>query len=174
MFSALAGINALLIGVIPAIRFDGYGEPMGFFDMIQFVPSASSIFAIISMSAIIIAAIFSFIKSIPKTVSLAINGIAFFSSLIAVLGLDIGVLYKSSGIAGGGNLPVGRGLNYGVQFTFVIFVFLFFCFAAAVLSFASILIEKKAARTRRHSRRHTSKRHHTSYRSEFKRPERIE
>ena len=151
MFSALAGLNALLVGVIPSIRFDGYGEPIGFFDVIQFLPSIPSVFAILAMSAIITAVIFSFIKAIPRVICLIINGVAFLSSFIAVLTVDIEILYRNSGIPAG-NLPADRGINYGVTFTFVIFVFLLFCFAAAVLSFVSVLAEKKSRRMHRRGR----------------------
>lgn len=152
MFTALAAINTLLLGVIPAVRFDGYGEAVGFFDLIQFLPSFQSFMAIISVSGIIITVIFAFIPSVPKIITALFSIISFISSAVALLTVNISIVYSKSGIPAEGISSVKK-MGYGVDYSYITAVFLIFNFITVVLAVTALFTANKAEKMRHHRSR---------------------
>ena len=133
MLSTLTGLcalNTLLAGVIPSIKFDSLDVPIGFFDLIQYLPMLQAIYAVVCMSCFIMTAVFSYISLIPRQVAFVCASAAFITALVAVITLDAAIIYLKKGF--GSIPPAGGGLNYGLEYNFIIVLFLL-CSAACVL-----------------------------------------
>jgi len=137
ILTGLCALNALLFGVIPSIKFDSLDVAVGFYDIIQYIPVLQSLFAVICMSCVILTVIFSFISVIPRRVSFVTASSAFVTSLAAVVTLDAGVIYINRGIGDYELLSVGKGINYGLEYNFIIVLFLLLNLICALLAAAS-------------------------------------
>lgn len=135
--TGLCALNALLFGVIPSIKFDSLDVSVGFYDIIQYIPVLQALFAVLCMSCVILTVIFSFISVIPRRVSFVTASAAFVTSLAAVVTLDAGVIYISRGIGDYELLSAGKGINYGLEYNFIIVLFLLLNLICTLLAAAS-------------------------------------
>lgn len=137
ILTGLCALNTLLFGVIPSIKFDSLDVAVGFYDIIQYIPVLQAVFAVLCMSCVIMTVIFSFISVIPRRISFITASSAFVTSLAAVVTLDAGVIYISKGFGAYELLSAGKGLNYGLEYNFIIILFLLLNLICAFLATAS-------------------------------------
>ncbi|MDD4773361.1 MAG: hypothetical protein PHZ09_07120 [Eubacteriales bacterium] len=130
--TGLCALNTLLAGVIPSIKFDSLDVSIGFFDLIQYLPVLQAIYAVACMSCVIMTAVFSYISFIPRQVPFVCASAAFVTALAAVITLDAGIIYLKKGF--GSVPPAGGGLNYGLEYNFIIVLFLLLNAACVLLS----------------------------------------
>lgn len=139
VLAGLCALNTLLFGVIPSVRFDSLDVAVGFFDIIQYLPVLQAVFAVACMSCVVMTAIFSFIRFIPRRVGFVTASSAFITSLTAVITLDAGVIYRSRGFGSYELLSGEKGINYGLEYNFIIVLFLLSGLVCAVLAGAAWL-----------------------------------
>lgn len=137
MFAGLCALNTLLMGVIPSIKFDNLDVPVGFYDIIQYLPVLQAVFAVLSMSCVILTAIFSFISFIPRAVSFVTASAAFVTALATVITLDAGVIYAKSGFANNEYLSAEKRFNNGLEYNFIIVLFLLLGLVCVLLAAAA-------------------------------------
>ncbi|MHB1151109.1 MAG: hypothetical protein ACYCWE_02270 [Eubacteriales bacterium] len=173
MLTGLCALNTLLFGVIPSIKFDSLDVAVGFYDIIQYIPVLQAVFAVLCMSSVIMTVIFSFISVIPRRVSFVTASSAFVTSLAAVVTLDAGVIYISKGFGGYELLSAGRGFNYGLEYNFIIILFLLFNLICAFLAAASWIRYDKGSNKQNNAVKQQAvlKQRHSEKNINFKPPE---
>lgn len=146
-FSLLLGLCslcAMIAGVIPSISFSYYDEAVGYYDLIQFLPESGAVMAVVVMSCVIVTVVFAYLSVIPRIVCVVTSSAAAGIATVSVVTLDIGIVYSKRGITSAlyGEAVGGSGLNYGVEYNFVIAVFVVLLFASLALSCAAFAAER--------------------------------
>lgn len=152
-YSLLLGLSALttlLTGVIPSVSLTHYDMTVGFYDFIQFLPEYQSALAVISMSSVILTAVFAYIRAVPRSLCVILSAAGFLSSLITVLTLNIGVVYSKRAVTAAvtASESTANAFNGGLEYNFIIAVFLIDGLCALLLSILAALNERRASERR--------------------------
>ena len=130
---ALISLLTLVLGALPSVGIISTGGSVAFFDLIQYLPYAFAIFAIIALCAVILNSIFAFVASVPRLVCATLSALSLVSFISALLSADMRLV--------GGK--EGGFLMHGLNYTPVTLISLLLSFASLSSSVLAFIMERE-------------------------------